>query len=68
MTTDQQKESAAKESLKFVRDGQIVGLGTGSTATLAVQLLVNGSKPGSGLKVYLLQREPPSWQKHWGFL
>ncbi len=46
---DQQKEAAAKESLRFIRDGQIVGLGTGSTATLAVKLI--GERVKAGLKI-----------------
>ena len=33
------KENAAKEAIKFVKNGMIVGLGTGSTAKLAVDLL-----------------------------
>ena len=46
---DQQKHAAANESLRFVRDGQIVGLGTGSTATIAVSLL--GERVKAGLKI-----------------
>src|SRR5579872_3704709 len=49
MTPEQQKEAAAKESMRFVRDGQIVGLGTGSTATLAVNML--GERVKAGLKI-----------------
>jgi len=33
------KENAAKEAIKFVKNGMIVGLGTGSTAKIAVDLL-----------------------------
>ena len=33
------KENAAKEAIKFVKTGMIVGLGTGSTAKIAVELL-----------------------------
>ena len=35
------KENAAKEAIKFVKNGMIVGLGTGSTAKIAVDLLGN---------------------------
>lgn len=49
MTPEQQKEAAAKESMRFVHDGQIVGLGTGSTATLAVNML--GERVKAGLKI-----------------
>jgi ribose 5-phosphate isomerase len=30
--SDLEKEAAARASLRFVRDGNVVGLGTGSTA------------------------------------
>jgi len=33
------KKNAAKEAIKFVENGMIVGLGTGSTAKIAVELL-----------------------------
>ena len=33
------KINAAQESVKFVKNGMIVGLGTGSTAKIAVELL-----------------------------
>jgi len=46
---NQEKEAAARASLRFVRDGQIVGLGTGSTAAYAVRFL--GERVRSGLKI-----------------
>jgi ribose 5-phosphate isomerase A len=49
MANDQEKELAARESLKFLRDGQIVGLGSGSTAAYAVQYI--GEKVKAGLKI-----------------
>lgn len=48
-TPDQEKRAAARASLQFVRDGQIVGLGTGSTAALAIQYL--GERVRQGLKI-----------------
>jgi ribose 5-phosphate isomerase A len=39
MANDQEKKLAACASLQFVRDGDVVGLGSGSTATYAVRLL-----------------------------
>src|SRR6266851_4025347 len=42
----QEKEAAARASLRFVRDGQIVGLGTGSTAAYFIQLLGDAVKNG----------------------
>ncbi|WP_010601568.1 hypothetical protein [Pedobacter agri] len=36
---DAEKLAAAKAAVKFVKDGDIVGLGTGSTATFAIQEL-----------------------------
>lgn len=49
MTAQEQKQAAAQEALRFVHDGQIVGLGTGSTATIAVMLL--GERVKQGLKI-----------------
>jgi ribose 5-phosphate isomerase A len=46
---DQEKEAAARASLGFVRDGNIVGLGTGSTAAYAVRFL--GERVHAGLKI-----------------
>jgi ribose 5-phosphate isomerase A len=49
MAHDQEKEAAARASLRFVRDGDIVGLGSGSTAAYAVRLL--GERVRAGLKI-----------------
>jgi ribose 5-phosphate isomerase A len=49
MANDQEKEAAARASLRFVRDGDIVGLGTGSTAVYAVRFL--GERVQAGLKI-----------------
>lgn len=49
MTLDQEKEAAGRASLAFVHDGQVVGLGTGSTAAHAVRLL--GERVRAGLKI-----------------
>lgn len=49
MGNDSEKEAAARASLKYVHDGQIVGLGSGSTATIAIQLL--GERVRAGLKI-----------------
>jgi ribose 5-phosphate isomerase A len=49
MANDLEKESAARASLRFVRDGDIVGLGTGSTAAYAVRFL--GEKVKAGLRI-----------------
>jgi ribose 5-phosphate isomerase A len=46
---DHEKELAARASLRFVQDGQIVGLGTGSTAAYFVRFL--GEKVRGGLKI-----------------
>ncbi len=46
---DREKESAARASLRFVRDGDIVGLGTGSTAAYLVRFL--GERVQAGLKI-----------------
>jgi ribose 5-phosphate isomerase A len=46
---DLEKAAAARASLQFVRDGNIVGLGTGSTAAHAVRFL--GERVHAGLKI-----------------
>jgi ribose 5-phosphate isomerase A len=46
---DLDKEAAARASLRFVHDGNIVGLGTGSTAAYAVRFL--GERVQAGLKI-----------------
>ena len=49
MASDQEKELAARASLQFVHDGDVVGLGTGSTAAYAIRFL--GERVRSGLKI-----------------
>lgn len=49
MASEQEKEAAARASLRFVEDGQVVGLGTGSTAAYFIKLL--GEKVKNGLRV-----------------
>jgi ribose 5-phosphate isomerase A len=49
MANDQEKEAAARASLRFVKDGQVVGLGSGSTATYFIKLL--GEQVKNGLKI-----------------
>ena len=49
MANDQEKEAAARASLRFVSDGDIVGLGSGSTAECAIRLL--GERLKSGPKI-----------------
>jgi ribose 5-phosphate isomerase A len=46
---DQEKEVAGRAAAKLVRDGEIVGLGTGSTAYFAVVAL--GERVKAGLKI-----------------
>jgi ribose 5-phosphate isomerase A len=49
MANDQEKEAAARASLKYIEDGQVVGLGTGSTAAYFIELL--GEKVKNGLRI-----------------
>jgi ribose 5-phosphate isomerase A len=49
MANDAEKEAAARASLKYVRDGQVVGLGSGSTASIAIRLL--GERVRAGMKI-----------------
>jgi len=50
MANDQEKEAAARASLKFVKDGQVVGLGTGSTAAYFIKLLGEEVKHGLSIR------------------
>jgi len=50
MANDQEKEAAARASLKFIKDGQVVGLGTGSTAAYFIKLLAEKVKNGLGIR------------------
>jgi ribose 5-phosphate isomerase A len=49
MANDREKEAAARASLRFVKDGQIVGLGSGSTAAYFIDLL--GEQVKNGLRI-----------------
>jgi ribose 5-phosphate isomerase A len=46
---DQAKQAAARASLQFVKDGHVIGLGTGSTAKYFVEFL--GEKVKQGLQI-----------------
>jgi ribose 5-phosphate isomerase A len=49
MANDQEKEAAARASLRYVKAGGVVGLGTGSTAAYFIRLL--SEKVKQGLKI-----------------
>src|ERR1700746_44116 len=49
MANDHEKEAAARASLRFVKDGHVLGLGTGSTAAYFIKLL--GEEVKSGLRI-----------------
>jgi ribose 5-phosphate isomerase A len=49
MANEQEKQAAARRSLALVRDGDVVGLGTGSTASYAIRFL--GEMVRAGLKI-----------------
>jgi len=49
MAHDDEKQLVARASLQFVRNGETVGLGSGSTATYAVRFL--GERVQAGLKI-----------------
>src|SRR4030081_2517228 len=49
MANDPEKEAAAHASLRFIRDGHVVGLGTGSTAACFIRLL--GEQVKNGLRI-----------------
>jgi len=43
---DREKQAAARASLNFIKDGDIVGLGSGSTATYAIRFLAERVRDG----------------------
>jgi ribose 5-phosphate isomerase A len=49
MPHEEEKQAAARASLRFVRDGRVVGLGSGSTATYAIQYI--GERVKQGLEI-----------------
>ncbi len=49
MSADEEKIAAARASLRFVKDGDIVGLGSGSTASHAIRFLAE--RVQAGLKI-----------------
>ena len=49
MANDLEKEAAARASLEYIKDGHVVGLGTGSTAAYFIKLL--GEKVKNGLRI-----------------
>ncbi|MGH9529220.1 MAG: ribose-5-phosphate isomerase RpiA [Terriglobales bacterium] len=49
MSADEEKIAAARASMRFVQDGDIVGLGSGSTASYAIRFL--GERVHAGLKI-----------------
>ncbi len=60
MANDQEKEAAARAGLRFIRDGQVVGLGSGSTATHFIKLLGEEVKKGlhiTGIPTSVRSRE-----------
>jgi ribose 5-phosphate isomerase A len=49
MSNDPEKQATARASLKFIENGQVVGLGSGSTATFFIQFL--GERVKAGLSI-----------------
>jgi len=49
MSSDQEKQAAARASLKFIQEGTVVGLGSGSTAAYFIRFL--GERVKAGLKI-----------------
>jgi ribose 5-phosphate isomerase A len=54
MANDSEKEAAARASLRFVKDGQVVGLGTGSTAAYFIKLLAEQVTNGLAVRMAVL--------------
>ena len=67
MANEQEKEAAGRAAAKLVREGDVVGLGTGSTAYFAVIAL--GERVKAGLKIIgsQLPCRPPIWRANSAF-
>jgi ribose 5-phosphate isomerase A len=50
MANENEKELAARASVKYVKDGNVVGLGTGSTAVFVVRALAEKVKAGMKIR------------------
>ena len=50
MAYETEKQAAARESLHYVQDGQVIGLGTGSTAIFLVALLAERIRSGLNIR------------------
>ena len=50
MAHDNEKELAARASLDLVREGMVVGLGTGSTSECAIRLLAERIQAGLAVR------------------
>ena len=61
MAHEQEKEAAARASLRFIKDGQVVGLGTGSTAAYFIDFL--GEKVRQGLRIRAIPTSDLSKQR-----
>jgi ribose 5-phosphate isomerase A len=61
MAHEQEKEAAARASLRFIKDGQVVGLGTGSTAAYFIDFL--GEKVKQGLRIRAIPTSDLSGQR-----
>jgi ribose 5-phosphate isomerase A len=46
MTQDEEKAEAARKSLEYVKDGMVVGLGSGTTATFVIKFLAERVRQG----------------------
>ena len=57
MTVDMEKQAAAQASMRFVHDGNIVGLGSGSTAAYAVRFLAERVRDGLKIRGIPTSRE-----------
>jgi ribose 5-phosphate isomerase A len=57
MANEQEKQAAARAGLRFIEDGQIVGLGSGSTTTYFIRFLAERVK--AGLKIHGIPTSVP---------
>ena len=51
MAHEEEKQAAARASLEFIRDGMLVGLGTGSTSECFIRLLGERVQAGLGRRL-----------------
>ncbi|WP_426454412.1 ribose-5-phosphate isomerase RpiA [Paenibacillus sp. S-38] len=60
------KQAAAEKAVEYIKDGMIVGLGTGSTAYFAIRRIAERVKEGLKLRAVASSRHSEELAREWG--